>query len=228
MSLLRRNASEGNLTLEVNELKQALIDKHQLPNEGMNGSLEPASDLHTVRVKDWVQDQEKQLGIKVEVIASLDELSPAEQSKLTLSCFPKLNTSCWVGDRLLLLASAINTQKQAMDAYEQTVVGRFGVSMLLGAHDQKTLDQVFCSMGESGLSYLNTDLGFQFDLQTPEQQRLAVGEHIARLASIARKPDALQRRMSWYRSVFRKVNPNLIWTHDDLCVLIQKARRKLS
>ena len=226
MSLFSRSPSTSALD-EVEQLKKSLIQKH-FQSPLIEKSLSVASEDHVVRVKDWVQDQEKELGLKVEVIAHLNQLSDAQLDSLMLSADESQTKAVTLKDRIILIASAIQTQKQAMDAYEQEVVGRYGVALLLKKHLDSTVLQIFQSMTEEKLLYLNEDLGFAFNLETSEGQKAAVLEHVARLASVVRIPISEQRRVSWYRGIARKFIPALQWTHDDVCALIRTARHKMA
>lgn len=220
-------ASASQAYSDVEAFKKELIQKNKLPDFAHGGSMPVATHEHVVRVKDWVQDLEKELGIKIEVVADQKEISSLVDAIPARSKFQTTLNGLIASDRIVLIANVIDTHQKALNAYEQEVVGRYGIAHYLGKRLDSVSTQIFQSMGEDKLSYLNERLGFEFDWASEADQKLAVQEHLARLAAIGIRPASEQSRISWYRAVIRRFYPKLAWTHDDLCSLIQTARNKL-
>lgn len=213
---------------ELEDYKKSLIAKHKQPLAKHMGDLPAATAAHVVRVKDWVQLPERELGIKVDVVAQRGQIPLSQIPAQGLPQYGQSLNALTLGDRIVLLANAIETHEQALAAYRQEVVGRYGVRLLLGKRLSGVAQQVFDSLGEARLAYLNEQLGFTFDWADTQDQQAAALEHIARLAAVGRSVNRVQRRLSFYRAVARFIGWHQPWTHDDLCVLIDRARRTLS
>ncbi len=213
---------------ELEDYKKSLIAKHKQPLTKHIGDLPAVTAGHVVRVKDWVQLPERELGIKVDVVAQRGQIPTTSPLPEFLPQFGQSLNALTLGDRIVLLANAIETHEQALAAYRQEVIGRYGVRLLLGKRLPLVAQQVFESLGEDKLLYLNEQLGFAFDWTVSGHQQAAALEHIARLAAVGRSVNRVQRRMSFYRAMARVIGWKQPWTHDDLCVLIDRARRKLA
>jgi len=207
---------QSELTLSIDSIKQDFIqlNARQAANEQFPLTL--ANDEQVRQVKVWVQDQERELGKKVRVVAGKEAL-PLESASLVLDGAPGLVLE----GEYLLFANCITTHKQAMDAYEYVVVGLCALPNYLGKSQSAVCASISNSLNDEQNLYINKR--FKVD---KEQPKIAVMSYLAEVAALAITPTFLQRRESWQRSWVRKLYPALAWTGTDIHYLIHRARFK--
>ena len=207
---------QSELTLSIDSIKQDFIqlNARQAANEQFPLTL--ANDEQVRLVKVWVQDQERELGKKVKVVAGKEALS-VESASLALHGAPGLVLE----GECLLFANCIATHKQAMDAYEYVVVGLGALPNYLGKSQSVVCASISKSLNDEQALYIKKR--FKAD---KEQPQIAVMNYLAEVAALAITPTFLQRRESWQRSWVRKLYPALTWTGTDIHYLIHRARFK--
>ncbi len=205
--------------LSIDVIKKAFIQLNQLDAKIEQQSRAIACDSHVKQVKVWLQDQERELGIKVEVVASLDCLTEAQQTVLLLDA-----PGTVAADRYIMFASDIESHQQAINAYEYIVVGLGCLPKVLTSKQKKVCMQIYRSLHDDQQAYLET----RFDLQSQDDHSIssAVMSYLAEVSALAIKPVFAQRRDSWQRNLVRKLYPALPWTPTDIHCLIHSARKK--
>ncbi len=201
--------------LSIDSIKQDFIKLNARP--AANEQLPPvlASEEHMRQVKVWVQDQERELGIKVTVVAGLDAMTDGNKA------LNKGVPGTIEQGQAILFANCINSHKQAMDAYEYVVVGLGALPRVVSASQGKVCEQIAHNLASDQIEYIEK----RFNVSMSEPQ-LAIMAYLADVAALAIKPTFVQRRESWQRSWLRKLSPKLIWTATDIHYLIYRARCK--
>lgn len=196
--------------IDIEAIKKAFIQINQLPaaNEQL---MRPAVDeAHVSRVKDWVQDLERELGFKAKVASSSSEYGLSVNTPAAV-----------VGDEAILFANYIDNQKMALDAFEYVTIGLLGVQRLLDGSGM--FERIFNDLDADTQEYMakNHDL----DLDQADDRVLLVKLYLAGLASLNVRLTWLERRDAWQRQLLRMVYPKLKMTSLDLHYLLLKARR---
>ncbi len=207
---------QSELTLSIDSIKQDFIQLNERQAANEQFPLILANDEQVRQVKVWVQDQERELGKKVRVVAGKESL-PAESTSLVLEGAPGLVLE----GETILFANCITTHQQAMDAYEYVVVGLHALPNYLGKSQSAVCASISNSLNDEQGLYINKR--FKVDNDQPQ---IAVMSYLAEIAALAITPTFLQRRESWQRSWVRKLYPALAWTGTDIHYLIHRARFK--
>ena len=198
------------LPVNIESIKKAFIQLNQLPAANEQITRSPAEAAHVMRVKDWLQDLERDLGIKAKVVASPND------------CGLSLNTpAAVVNDEAIMFANYIDNQKTALDAFEYVTVGLLGVQRLLDG--SQLYLRIFNELDEETKEYMANS--HQLDLNQPDDCSLLVKLYLAGLASLNVRLTWLERRDAWQRRVLRMVYPKLKMTSLDLHYLLLRARR---
>ncbi len=199
--------------LSIEDIKKAFIQLHQLPAANDQITRADASAEHVVRVKDWLQDLERELGVKAKVVASPQAVGLAITTPAAV-----------VNDEPVLFANFIDNQKIALDVFEYVAVGLLGVQRL-GLKDELFL-AIFRDLSQDQREFLahRHDL----DINNPQDQALLVKLYLADIAALNVTLTWLERREAWQRQVLRLVYPKLGYRSLDLHYLLLKARRALS
>ncbi len=203
------------IDLSIDSIKQDFIKLNARPaaNEQLSPGL--ADDEHVRQVKVWVQDQERELGIKVAVVAGLESFT-GDIASINIGAPGVLEQG-----QGILFANCIKSHKQAMDAYEYVVVGLASLPRLMAASQDRICGQIAVNLASEQVEYIEK----RFNVSMTEPQA-AIMPYLADLAALAIKPSFVQRRESWQRSWLRKVIPKLVWTATDIHYLIFQARCK--
>ncbi len=203
------------IDLSIDSIKQDFIKLNARPAANEQFSPGLADDEHVRQVKVWVQDQERELGIKVTVVAGLESFTGDTES---------INSGAPGAikqGQAVLFANCIKSHKQAMDAYEYVVVGLTALPRLVTTSQARLCGQIATNLASDQIEYI--EKRFNVSMNDPQ---MAIMPYLAGLAALAIKPTFVQRRESWQRSWLRKVNPKLVWTATDIHHLIYQARCK--
>ncbi len=216
MENAQRSLQQPELTLSIDSIKQDFIKLNERLAANEQFSLTLASDEHVRQVKVWVQDQERELGKKVRVVAGKETLPEASACQV-INGAPGLVLDA----EYILFANCIATHKQAMDAYEYVVVGLCALPKYLGKSQELVCANMALSLNDEQTLYIKQR--FAGSSQDP---LLAVMSYLAEVAALAITPTFIQRRESWQRSWVRKLYPKLGWSGTDIHYLIHRARCK--
>ncbi len=203
------------IDLSIDSIKQDFIKLNARPAANEQFSPGLADDEHVRQVKVWVQDQERELGIKVLVVAGLESFS-GDITSINIGAPGIISQG-----QAILFANSINSHKQAMDAYEYVVVGLSSLPRLMASAKARICGQIAENLASEQVDYI--EKRFNVSMTDPQS---AIMPYLADLAALAIKPTFVQRRESWQRSWLRKVMPKLVWTATDIQYLIFQARCK--
>jgi hypothetical protein len=207
------------IDLSIDSIKHDFIKLNARPAANEQFSLTLASAEHVRQVKVWVQDQERELGLKVTVVAGLEALPHGRQVTKAIN---KGAPGAVEQGQGILFANEINSHKQAMDAYEYVVVGLVALPRLMAKKQAQVCTQIANNLAPEHIEYIEK----RFNVSITDPQ-LAIMHYLAEVAALAIKPNFVQRRESWQRSWLRKVYPTLAWTATDIHHLIYSARCKV-
>jgi len=198
----------------IEAIKKAFIQIHQSPADAANEQLirPPASAEHVLLVKDWVQDLERELGIKARVIATSSKVNTYVAAPAAI-----------INGEPVLFANYCDNQKLALDAFEYVAVGLFGVQRLV--KDAKVYQAIFNDLDVDTKEYMAKRN--ELDLEKPTHQELLVKLYLAGLASLSIRLTWLERREAWQRQKLRMMYPKLKMTSLDLHYLLLQARRQV-
>lgn len=196
--------------IDIEAIKKAFIQINQLPAANEQLTRPAVDEVHVSRVKDWVQDLERELGFKAKVASSPSEYGLSVNTPAAV-----------VGDEAILFANYIDNQKMALDAFEYVTIGLLGVQRLLDGSGM--FERIFNDLDADTQEYMakNHDL----DLDQADDRVLLVKLYLAGLASLNVRLTWLERRDAWQRQLLRMVYPKLKMTSLDLHYLLLKARR---
>ena len=202
------------LPTNIEAIKKAFIQIHQSPIDAANDQLirPPASPEHVLHVKDWLQDLERELGIKAKVLATSSKVNTYVAAPAAV-----------IGNEPVIFANYADNQKLALDALEYVAVGLLGIQRLI--KDSKVFLRIFEDIDPDTREYMAKRN--ELDLTKPTQQELLVKLYLAGLASLNIKLTWLERREAWQRQMVRLVYPKLKMNSLDLHYLLLKARRKI-
>lgn len=198
------------LPANIESIKKAFIKLHEPLAANEQLIRPPASDEHVKKVKDWVQDLERELGIKARVINTSSKVN-------TYTAAP----AAVISNEPVIFANYADNQKQAEDAFEYGVVGLLGIQRLI--KDSKVYARIFNELDPDTREFMAARN--ELDLQKPTHQELLVKLYLAGLASLTVRLTFLERREAWQRQILRMVYPKLPYTSLDLHYLLLKARR---
>lgn len=208
------NLDQANLTdalpVDIEAIKKAFIQMHELPAANEQLSRVAVDQAHVLRVKDWLQDLERQLGVKAKVVAS------AQDCGLSIDA-----PAAVMNDEAIIFADHIHHQKMALDVFEYAVVGLLGVERLL--KDDQTSLRLFRDLPIATQEFLAKR--YQLSLEDTEHKVLVVKMYLADLASLNIRLTWLERREAWQRQWVRLFYPKLKFESSDLHYLLLKARR---
>lgn len=208
------NLDQANLTdalpVDIEAIKKAFIQMHELPAANEQLSRVAVDQAHVLRVKDWLQDLERQLGVKAKVVAS------AQDCGLSIDA-----PAAVMNDEAIIFADHIHHQKMALDVFEYAVVGLLGVERLL--KDDQTSLRLFRDLPIATQEFLAKR--YQLSLEDIEHKVLVVKMYLADLASLNIRLTWLERREAWQRQWVRLFYPKLKFESLDLHYLLLKARR---
>ncbi len=208
------NLDQANLTdalpVDIEAIKKAFIQMHELPAANEQLSRVAVDQAHVLRVKDWLQDLERQLGVKAKVVAS------AQDCGLSIDA-----PAAVMNDEAIIFADHIHHQKMALDVFEYAVVGLLGVERLL--KDDQTSLRLFRDLPIATQEFLAKR--YQLSLEDTEHKVLVVKMYLADLASLNIRLTWLERREAWQRQWVRLFYPKLKFESLDLHYLLLKARR---
>lgn len=200
------------LPVNIESIKKAFIQLNQLPAANEQFMPSPAPASHVMRVKDWLQDVERNLGVKAKVVAS------PEQCGLSITA-----PAAIVDDEAVLFANYVDNQKMAMDVFEYAVVGLLGVQRLL--KKESVCLRIFTDLDADTQEFLSKRHALPFE--TNEDKVLLLKMHLADLAGLNIRLTWLERREAWQRQCMRLIYPKLKFESQDLHYLLLKARRAL-
>ncbi|MFT5594828.1 MAG: hypothetical protein ACI8SR_003228 [Oceanicoccus sp.] len=200
------------LPINIEAIKKAFIQLNQLPAANEQFMPSPAPATHVIRVKDWLQDLERDLGVKAKVVAS------PQQCGLSINA-----PAAIVDDEAVLFANCIDNQKMAMDVFEYAVGGLLGVQRLL--KKENTCLRIFTDLDADTQEFLIKRHNLPFE--TNEDKVLLLKMHLADLAGLNVRLTWLERREAWQRQLVRLFYPKLKFESLDLHYLLLKARRLL-
>lgn len=209
---LQEEAVVDSLPINIEAIKKAFIQLHQLPAANEQIIRETVDAAHVMQVKDWLQDLERELGVKAKVVASPQECGLTVEAPAAV-----------INDEAVIFANRIAHQKMALDVFEYAVVGLLGIERLL--KDDKTSLRLFADLNQDTQEYLAKR--YQLSLDNAEDQVLVVKMYLADLASLNIRLTWLQRREAWQRQCVRLLYPKLKYESQDLHYLLLKARRSL-
>ncbi|NVK38646.1 MAG: hypothetical protein HWE18_12035 [Gammaproteobacteria bacterium] len=198
--------------LSIEDIKKAFIQLNQLPAANDQVIRHEAAPDHVIRVKDWLQDLERELGVKAKVVAS--------PSVLDLSV---MAPAAVVDGEPVLFANYINNQKIALDAFEYVAVGLLAVERL--GLDTRFFLRIFQDLSQDQREFLSHR--HDLDVNQENDQELMVKLYLADLAALNVELTWLERREAWQRQLVRLVYPKLAYSSLDLHYLLLKARRAL-
>lgn len=208
------NLDQANVTdalpVDIEAIKKAFIQMHELPAANEQLSRVAVDQAHVLRVKDWLQDLERQLGVKAKVVAS------AQDCGLSIDA-----PAAVMNDEAIIFADHIHHQKMALDVFEYAVVGLLGVERLL--KDDQTSLRLFRDLPIATQEFLAKR--YQLSLEDIEHKVLVVKMYLADLASLNIRLTWLERREAWQRQWVRLFYPKLKFESLDLHYLLLKARR---
>ena len=208
------NLDQANVTdalpVDIEAIKKAFIQMHELPAANEQLSRVAVDQAHVLRVKDWLQDLERQLGVKAKVVAS------AQDCGLSIDA-----PAAVMNDEAIIFADHIHHQKMALDVFEYAVVGLLGVERLL--KDDQTSLRLFRDLPIATQEFLAKR--YQLSLEDTEHKVLMVKMYLADLASLNIRLTWLERREAWQRQWVRLFYPKLKFESLDLHYLLLKARR---
>tara|TARA_B100001063_G_scaffold164114_1_gene153154 strand:- start:235 stop:891 length:657 start_codon:yes stop_codon:yes gene_type:complete len=208
------NLDQANVTdalpVDIEAIKKAFIQMHELPAANEQLSRVAVDQAHVLRVKDWLQDLERQLGVKAKVVAS------AQDCGLSIDA-----PAAVMNDEAIIFADHIHHQKMALDVFEYAVVGLLGVERLL--KDDQTSLRLFRDLPIATQEFLAKR--YQLSLEDTEHKVLVVKMYLADLASLNIRLTWLERREAWQRQWVRLFYPKLKFESLDLHYLLLKARR---
>ena len=207
-----QEAVVDSLPINIEAIKKAFIQLHQLPAANEQLVRETVDVAHVMQVKDWLQDLERELGVKAKVVAS------AKGCGLILDA-----PAAVIDDEAVIFANHIHHQKMALDVFEYAVVGLLGVERLL--KDEKASLRLFADISQDNQEYLAKR--YQLSLDKAEGKVLVLKMYLADLASLNIRLTWLERREAWQRQCVRLFYPRLKFESLDLHYLLLKARRSL-
>lgn len=198
----------------IEAIKKAFIQIHQTQPLAANEQLirPAASAEHVLQVKDWVQDLERELGIKARVLSTSSKVNTYVAAPAAV-----------INNEPVLFANYTDNQKLALDAFEYVVVGLLGIQRLMS--DSKIYLRIFNDLDMDTKEYMAKRN--ELNLDKPTHQELLVKLYLANLASLNIKLTWLERREAWQRQLVRMVYPKLKMGSLDLHYLLLKARRKI-
>ena len=194
--------------ISINSIKQDFIKLNQMDAANEQFTRVLADEAHVRQVKMWVQDQERELGIKVQVEACMQAAEFSAPGMIQKG-------NC------ILFASHINTHKQAMDAFEYVVVGLKALPEYMAGSKERICAAIFSGMGSEQTEYICK----RFNVEHAQQGMML---YLAEVAGLNITPTFLERREGWQRSIMRKLYPKLGWTPTDIHCLIHRARNRIS
>lgn len=198
------------LPVNIEAIKKAFIQLHQLPAANEQVVRETVDATHVMQVKDWLQDLERELGVKAKVVASAKECGVSVDAPAAV-----------INDEAVIFANHIHHQKMALDVFEYAVVGLLGVERLL--KDEKTSLRLFADLNQDTQEYLAKR--YQLSLDKAQDKVLVLKMYLADLASLNIRLTWLERREAWQRQWVRLFYPKLKFESLDLHYLLLKARR---
>ena len=205
--------------ISVDLIKKAFIKLNELEAKNESFSQFLASEAHVKQVKVWLQDQERELGVKVDVISGVESL-PQDTRARVLPGAPGIFSE----GRYLMFANDIKSHQQAICAYEYIVVGLGALVNYLGSKQAKVCTQIYRHLTSDQQEYLQQK--FKLESASSESVATAVMAYLAEVSALAIRPTFAQRRESWQRYWLRKFYAKLSWTPTDLHFLISCARKK--
>ncbi|MFY0641219.1 MAG: hypothetical protein JXR16_09250 [Bermanella sp.] len=198
------------LPVNIEAIKKAFIQLHQLPAANEQAVRATVDASHVMQVKDWLQDLERELGVKAKVVASAKECGVNVDAPAAV-----------INDEAVIFANHIDHQKMALDVFEYAVVGLLGVERLL--KDEKTSLRLLADLNQDTQEYLAKR--YQLSLDKTEDKVLVLKMYLADLASLNIRLTWLERREAWQRQCVRLFYPKLKFESLDLHYLLLKARR---
>lgn len=198
------------LATNIDAIKKAFIQIHQ--SQAANEQLirPPASEQHVLVVKDWVQDLERELGIKAKVVSTSSKVNTYVAAPAAI-----------INGEPVLFANYIDNQKTALDVFEYVVVGLLGIQNLV--KDAKSFLRIYQDIDVDTREYMAKR--HELELDKPTHQELLVKLYLASLASLNVRLTWLERRDAWQRQIVRLVYPKLKMGSMDLHYLLLQARR---
>jgi len=129
-------------------------------------------------------------------------------------------------DQVFLVASALRSDADVQEVVLHEVMGHAGLRRLLGREQFGTvMDQIADSLPDEVDAKARA---YGLDLTDQEQRREAADEVLAEWAGRDEAPPgAITRAIGAIRGMLRKVFPSLKWSHDDVRVLLAKARSRV-
>lgn len=121
-----------------------------------------------------------------------------------------------------LIASLIQNDKHAHDAFYLGVRGLLALPAYLDRLGETVIQQIYAGLDEE---QLNTLMNISH-LKAMDQPQQVVQTYLAHLASLNIALSFFDRRNSWQRSLVRKLYPKLRWTAEDLQYIITCAVNK--
>ncbi len=207
---LQEQSAVDSLPLNIEAIKKAFIQLNLLPAANEQLSRSPANTTHVMRVKDWLQDLERNLGVKAKVVASPQACGLSISAPATV-----------IDNEAVLFANYIDNQKVALDVFEYAVVGLLGVERLLKR--ESLCVRIFANLAQDTQEYLTKRHGLSSEQN--EDKALLVKMYLAELAGLNVRLTWLERRDAWQRQCVRLFYPKLGFNSLDLHYLLLKARR---
>ena len=200
------------LPLNIEAIKKAFIQLHQLPAANEQMIRDAAGSEHIIRVKDWLQDLERELGVKAKVVASASECGLTVNTPATV-----------VDDEVVLFANHIDHQKMALDVFEYAAVGLLGVQRL--SIKDSLCTRIFADLNKDTQEFLAQN--HNLHPERSDDQILMIKMYLADLAALNIRLTWLERREAWQRQCVRLLYSKMAFSSLDLHYLLLKARRRL-
>lgn len=199
----------------------------------INQSLEdPATERdfhleHAKTVEGWIADTEKELGIKVNVVPSVNQLPLMTMARLSKYGYLSAVKGVYEDGEMYLVANRIADEADAVKITLHEALGHYGVMGYLGKELEPTIKEIYKGLGRKAFEKFADPDYYDLDLNTEDGRRIAVLEYIAHAAETGKKIGMVKRFIAAIKQALRKVFPGsklFEWSDIDVLALIENAR----
>lgn len=182
---------------------------------------------HAKTVESWIADTEKELGIKVNVVPSVNQLPLMTMARLSKYGYLSAVKGVYEDGEMYLVANRIADEADAVKITLHEALGHHGVMGYLGKELEPTIKAIYKGLGRRAFDKFADPDYYDLDLNTEDGRRIAVLEYIAHAAETGKKLGMVKRFIAAMKQALRKVFPGsklFQWSDIDVLALIDSAR----